>query len=156
MLTPMLTHVVHTPIGSFQLQFTDRGLRALTLGAARSSARRPLPAGLRRHFARYAAGQPVDWNVPLDWSGGTTFQRKVWRVLQRIPHGETRSYGWVARQLGKPRAARAVGAACGANPIPVIVPCHRVVASDGSLGGFSAGLVWKRRLLKLEQNGASR
>ena len=67
-----------------------------------------------------------------------------------IPRGETRSYAWIAKKIGKPRAARAVGAACGANPVPIIVPCHRVIASDGSLGGFGGGLPLKRRLLKLE------
>ncbi len=67
-----------------------------------------------------------------------------------IPRGETRSYAWIAKKIGKPNATRAVGAACGANPVPIIVPCHRVIASDGSLGGFGGGLPLKRRLLKLE------
>jgi O-6-methylguanine DNA methyltransferase len=89
--------------------------------------------------------------VPLDLSAGTAFQQAVWQALCRIPYGETRSYAWVAGQIGRPRATRAVGSACGANPIPVIVPCHRVIASDGSLGGFSCGLKWKKRLLALEQ-----
>lgn len=74
----------------------------------------------------------------------------MWRALLKIPRGETRSYAWVARQIGKPRATRAVGAACGANPVPIVVPCHRVIASDGSLGGFGGGLAWKRKLLRLE------
>ena len=72
-------------------------------------------------------------------------------MLRRIPRGQTRSYGWVAQRIGKPRAVRAVGAACGANPVPVIIPCHRVIASDGSLGGFGGGLPMKRRLLALEK-----
>ena len=99
----------------------------------------------------YAAGQSVRFDVPLDLSAGTVFQQAVWRTLQKIPRGETRSYAWVARQIGKPKAARAVGAACGANPLPIIVPCHRVVASDGSLGGFAGGVQLKRRLLALEK-----
>ena len=74
----------------------------------------------------------------------------VWRALLKIPRGQTRSYAWVAQQIRRPRAMRAVGAACGANPIPIIVPCHRVIASDGSLGGFSGGLQRKRNLLRLE------
>lgn len=86
----------------------------------------------------------------MDLSGGTPFQRKVWGALRQIPYGQTRSYAWVAQRIGKPKAARAVGAACGANPIPVIIPCHRVVASDGSLGGYTAGLAWKKKLLRLE------
>ncbi|MBM3860310.1 MAG: methylated-DNA--[protein]-cysteine S-methyltransferase [Verrucomicrobia bacterium] len=109
-----------------------------------------LPLQLQRQLERYFAGEPVRFRVPLDLRAGTAFQQKVWRVLQRIPHGQTRSYAWVARQMGCPRAARAVGAACGANPAPILVPCHRVVRSDGSLGGFSAGLARKRALLRLE------
>jgi methylated-DNA-[protein]-cysteine S-methyltransferase len=103
-----------------------------------------------RRLQRYAAGKPVRWSVPLDLSAGTTFQQAVWRALKTIPRGETRSYGWVAQKIGKPKASRAVGAACGANPVPVIVPCHRVIASDGSIGGFGGGLSTKRRLLQIE------
>ena len=87
----------------------------------------------------------------MDLSSGTDFQQKVWQALIRIPRGQTRSYAWVAQTMGKPKAARAVGAACGANPVPVIIPCHRVVASNGSLGGYSAGWTMKKRLLALEQ-----
>jgi O-6-methylguanine DNA methyltransferase len=88
---------------------------------------------------------------PLDLSRGTPFQQKVWALLRMIPFGETRTYGQVAAALGQPLAARAVGAACGANPVPVIVPCHRVLASNGKLGGYSAGLDWKRKLLAAEK-----
>ena len=85
-----------------------------------------------------------------DFHGRTVFHQKVWETLRRIPYGRVRSYGWVARKVGKPQAARAVGAACGANPLPLVVPCHRVVAGDGSLGGFAGGLKLKKRLLVLE------
>ncbi len=87
---------------------------------------------------------------PLDWTGATPFQCEVWRGLLEIKPGQTTSYGGLARRIGNPRAARAVGAACGSNPIPVLVPCHRVLAASGQLGGFSAGLDWKRRLLAAE------
>lgn len=87
---------------------------------------------------------------PLDWSGATDFQRAVWTKLLEIPRGKVWTYAELARQVGKRGAARAVGAACGANPIPVLVPCHRVVAANGRLGGYSAGVKWKRRLLKKE------
>ena len=96
------------------------------------------------------------FTAPLDLSAGTPFQRKVWQLLRTIPRGQTRSYAWVAQKIGKPRAARAVGAACGANLIPILIPCHRVIASDGSLGGYSSGLHRKKRLLKLEQGKTSR
>ncbi len=81
---------------------------------------------------------------------GTEFQNRVWREMQKIPPGQTRSYGEIARAIGRPKAVRAVGGACGANPIPVLVPCHRVLAANKKIGGFSGGLDWKRKLLALE------
>jgi O-6-methylguanine DNA methyltransferase len=104
----------------------------------------------RRALGAVLQGRPPTRLPPLDWTGATAFQRKVWRGLLAIPLGQTLSYGGLASRLGHPRSARAVGAACGANPIPLLVPCHRVVAASGRLGGFSAGLDWKRRLLNLE------
>lgn len=109
---------------------------------------------------QYLQGNARDFNLPLDLQGQPRFCVKVWKVLQSIPYGRVRSYGWVARKVGKPRAARAVGGACGANPVPLLVPCHRVIAGDGSLGGFSGGVGVKKRLLRLEGlstgRGASR
>jgi methylated-DNA-[protein]-cysteine S-methyltransferase len=98
----------------------------------------------------YIAGKRQILDIPLDLDGQPLFRRKVWAILRTIPYGRVRSYGWVARKIGTPLAARAVGGACGDNPIPLIVPCHRVVAGDGSLGGFSGGLATKKRLLRLE------
>ncbi len=146
-----------TRLGTFHVEFSGRGLKSLrfwraTLRRGRGAdGRSRRSATLQRQLQKYAAGRAVRWTVPVDLSAGTPFQQAVWRALRRIPYGETRSYAWVARQIGRPRAVRAVGAACGANPIPVIIPCHRVVASDGSLGGFSGGLFWKKRLLALER-----
>ena len=90
--------------------------------------------------------------ITIDWHaiGGTPFQRRVWKAIASIPWGETRSYAWLARKAGSPRAYRAAAQACGANPLPRIIPCHRVIASDGTLGGFSGGLSLKRKLLMLE------
>lgn len=98
----------------------------------------------------YFRGKPVDFSDQLDLSSGTEFQRKVWSSCRGIPYGQTRSYGWIAGQIGKPGASRAVGNALGKNPIPIIIPCHRVLAADGGIGGFSGGLSVKRRLLRLE------
>src|SRR6266853_2690142 len=144
--------IIQTKLGAFRIQFSPRGLACLefcTAGVPSATSKRQravnLPYNLRRQLQRFAEGKPVRWNVPVDLSSGTRFQQKVWRVLATIPRGETRSYGWVAQQVGKPKASRAVGAACGANPVPVIVPCHRVIAGDGSLGGFGGGLPMKRR-----------
>jgi methylated-DNA-[protein]-cysteine S-methyltransferase len=98
----------------------------------------------------YLAGTRRSFDLPLDLSRGTTFRQKVWRTLRRIPYGRLRSYRWVAVRVGGSRYARAVGNAVGANPLPIVIPCHRIVAQDLSLGGFSCGLPTKRKLLALE------
>jgi O-6-methylguanine DNA methyltransferase len=124
--------------------------------SVRDSSRRLLqiPAKIRRWHRTTAAalkqvlaGRSPKKFPPLDLSGGTTFQRQVWDALRKIARGRTKSYGEIARAIGRPRAVRAVGGACGANPIPVLIPCHRVLAANGKLGGFSGGLNWKRKLL---------
>ncbi len=98
----------------------------------------------------YLDGSRHEFSLPVDWSVGTPFQRKVWKAITRIPYGRVRSYQWVALRVGGKQYARAVGMALGANPVPIVVPCHRIIAYDGSLGGFSCGLPMKRRLLSLE------
>ena len=104
----------------------------------------------RRQLLDYLAGRRNTFDVPLDLSQGTSFQRKVWRTLQRVPYGKLRSYQWIAARVGGRHYARAVGNAVGANPLPIVIPCHRIVAHDASLGGFSGGLSIKRKLLSLE------
>jgi len=104
----------------------------------------------------YFNGNRVDFPDRLDLSGTTPFRREVWRAVGYIPYGETRSYTWVAEQIGRPEAVRAVGQALGRNPLPVIIPCHRVIASNGGLCGFSGGLEMKRFLLNLEAKTAVR
>lgn len=107
------------------------------------------------HLVAYCQGQQDQLPIPLDITG-TPFQHTVWAALQTIPYGETRSYAAIAHMLNKPHAARAVGAACGANPVPLIVPCHRVIASDGKLGGYSSGVQRKKTLLEIERQYKSR
>ena len=107
-------------------------------------------AAARRQLLDYLAGKRHTFDVPLDLSDGTAFQRQVWRALQRVPYGKLRSYQWIAVRVGGRQYARAVGNAVGANPIPIVIPCHRIVAQDASLGGFSGGLSMKRKLLSLE------
>jgi len=104
----------------------------------------------------YFSGHKATFSDELNLSGATPFQRKVWEITRLIPYGETRSYLWVAEQINKPRAVRAVGQALGRNPLPIIIPCHRVVASDGRLGGFSGGTEVKRNLLHLEATASIR
>lgn len=101
-------------------------------------------------FRAYFNGHRVDFPDRLDLSRATPFQRRVWQAARLIPYGETRSYAWVAGQIGKPNAARAVGQALGRNPLPVIIPCHRVLAANGGIGGFSGGIETKKFLLSLE------
>jgi len=105
---------------------------------------------LIRRFRAYFDGRKVDFPDRLDLSVATSFRRRVWQAARLIPCGETRSYGWVAGQIGQPEAARAVGQALGRNPIPVIIPCHRVLAANGGIGGFSGGIETKKFLLSLE------
>ena len=108
----------------------------------------PLPE-VRRQLGDYLAGRRRDFDLPLE-TGGTEFQRLCWDALQRIPYGETRTYGEMAREIGRPKAVRAVGHANHDNPIGVIIPCHRVIGANGSLTGYAGGLDMKRALLELE------
>ena len=101
-------------------------------------------------FIDYFSGQPNKFPWSLDLEHATPFQRQVWEATRSIPYGETRSYSWVAKCIGKPAAVRAVGQALGKNPLPIVVPCHRVIAADGDLRGFGGGLEMKRNLLRLE------
>ena len=110
-------------------------------------------ADVKNALIKYFKGEPVELLFPLDLDleGGTDFQKDVWEATCRIPYGKLRNYGWIAAEIGRPLAPRAVGQALGVNRIPIIVPCHRVVRSDGSLGGFSGGLHWKEDLIDLEK-----
>lgn len=100
----------------------------------------------------YFKGKEADFDFPLDLSSGTSFQIKVWEKLRDIPYGECRSYKWVAEGIGNPHAARAVGMANNKNPLPPVIPCHRVIGSDGSLTGYASGLHIKKYLLEMEHN----
>jgi methylated-DNA-[protein]-cysteine S-methyltransferase len=104
----------------------------------------------KKQLMEYLAGTREAFDVPLDLSAGTAFQRRVWRTLQAIPYGQLWSYRGLASRVGGVQYARAVGGAVGANPLPIMVPCHRVVGQDLTIGGFSSGLPAKRRLLSLE------
>jgi O-6-methylguanine DNA methyltransferase len=105
-----------------------------------------------KFLQRYFAGERVSFDLPVDMRYYTAFQQAVWKAAAEIPPGETRSYGWIAKRIRNPRAVRAVGQALGANPVPIIIPCHRVISSAGTLGGYSGGIGIKKRLLELEKN----
>jgi methylated-DNA-[protein]-cysteine S-methyltransferase len=108
-----------------------------------------------RQLREYFAGRRKEFELPLA-PEGTKFQKSVWRELQDIPYGRTISYGELARRIGNPKASRAVGAANGANPIPIVIPCHRVIGANGKLTGFGGGLPVKEKLLDLESQAANR
>ena len=159
-----LYHDFDTPIGTLRLVGDERHLERVDLPNA--AAREPdaewrekrggLPAALRaarRQLAEYFDGTRRDFDLPLS-ADGTAFQRRVWDELRRIPYGATISYGELARRIGKPTASRAVGAANGKNPLAIVVPCHRVIGTDGTLTGYGGGLPVKRALLALEQGVA--
>ena len=153
---------IPTPDGEFIARYSKEGLCGLDFPSStkqrKSETNTTRPAAQIRRWHAVAtkalklalAGRPPKRLPPLDLSGGTEFQQRVWRTLRSIASGRTRSYTQVARAIGHPKAVRAVGGACGANPIPVLVPCHRVLAANNGLGGFSGGLFWKRALLKRE------
>lgn len=146
---------ISTPLGALISVFDDSGaLESLefrgSTGTQDSRDRdRPHASALREQIGEYFAGERREFDLPLA-PQGTEFERAVWKELSAIPWGSTTSYAEIARRLGKPGAVRAVGRANGKNPIPIIIPCHRVIGSDGSLTGYSGGLDRKRALLELE------
>jgi methylated-DNA-[protein]-cysteine S-methyltransferase len=150
--------MLDSPIGRLLLAGDDTALRLLWFVTGRHVAT-PDPSWIEAPHAfrdvaaqlhAYFAGRLRAFDVPVE-PGGTPFQSRVWRALQDIPYGETESYGALARRIGDPKAVRAVGLANGANPISIIIPCHRVIGSNGSLTGYGGGLPTKRALLSLEQ-----
>jgi O-6-methylguanine DNA methyltransferase len=153
---------IPTPDGEFTAHYSEKGLADLDFPKAKKAGRcatntHPVSLLIRTwHGTTVAAlkkllqGEKPVALPPLDWGGKTEFQKQVWRVMVKIPRGKTLSYGEIAAAIGRPKASRAVGGACGANPIPVLVPCHRVLAANQRIGGFSGGLEWKRRLLARE------
>ncbi len=147
---------LHTPLGLVYLRWRAGELVELHLGSFEPGvySQPPAPATgekLVLALCTYFRGEAVDFDFALPQGIGTPFQQRVWQALIQIPRGRCATYGGVARTLElPPNSARAVGLACGANPLPVLVPCHRVVSSTGELTGFSGGLPWKRALLELE------
>lgn len=150
---------IDTPVGSLTLLAGDAGLAAVLwenddpdrvpLGRLLRNAGHPVIEAASAQLREYFNGRRRSFDLPLD-PAGTPFQKQVWHALRTIPYGQTRSYAQIARQIGRPSAARAVGAANGRNPLSIIVPCHRVIGSSGKLTGFAGGLKVKAQLLTLE------
>ena len=162
MKTPFIELPITTSDGTFLAHYSEKGLAELDwpkVGRASSRAvntkQIPLQT-LRWHrltteaLKTALAGRDAKNLPPLDWTDKTEFQQSVWRQMLKISVGQTKSYGEIATAIKNPKAVRAVGGACGANPIPVLVPCHRILAANKKIGGFSGGLDWKRRLLARE------
>lgn len=154
---------VASPVGELTLVASDAGLAAILwenddparvrVGPLEEDADHPVLIETERQLAAYFAGTLTAFDLPLDFNG-TDFQKSVWTALLAIPFGETRSYGEIAREIGRPGASRAVGAANGRNPISIVAPCHRVIGSTGALTGFAGGLAAKQHLLGLERTSA--
>ena len=150
---------IASPVGKLKLVASDKGLAAILwehddpkrvrLGELREDPKHPILLQTEQQLGEYFACKRNAFTVDLDMVG-TEFQKKVWKALLTIPFGETRSYADIARQIGNPKASRAVGAANGRNPISIIAPCHRAIGSNGSLTGFAGGLDAKQYLLTLE------
>lgn len=170
-MAPEIFFTVHPapqgPIREFYLAATTKGICALSFDRAENldafladcerkygvrpvRKETPLLVKVKKELDDYFAGRLMNFTTAIDLCEGSDFDRTVWKALLTIPWGETRSYKWLAGAVGKPKAARAVGSANGRNPIAVIIPCHRVIASGGGLGGYSGGLDIKRMLLDVE------
>ena len=141
--------VISTPMGPLTLFAEENCLAALVFGDYGGYDHLPLFEETRRQLEEYFSGTRQNFDLPLNPSG-TAFQRRVWRALLDIPYGTALSYRELARRADCPKGYRAVGQANGKNPIPILIPCHRVIGADGTLGGYSAGLDRKRFLLELE------
>jgi len=171
----MKSNVFKTPLGWVGVAVSDRGLCRMVLPKKdKKTVERELANadfGLRNAeratasahdilkksitlLQKYFSGRRVSFDLLLDTRSYTPFQQAVWQAAAEIPSGETRSYAWIAKKIKNPRAVRAVGRALGANPIPIIIPCHRVISSAGTLGGYAGGLLMKQRLLELEARKA--
>ncbi len=162
--TEVALATIRTPMGKIRILTTELGLREIRLSDREAPSRKEIRArgwklvrrprwtdGARRSIESYLEGRERRLDLALDLAAGTPFQRRVWEAARRIPYGTVISYLELARKAGHGKAARAVGNALGANPVPIVVPCHRIIHADQSIGGFSSGLSWKRYLLEIER-----
>lgn len=151
--------VFKTKYGYIEVQYNKKGLVKLELPvpkkpricSQKTKNENALIKRLKKDLQGYFNGKQTRFNFPLDLTGYTKFQVKVWKALQKVPYGKVRSYKWLAERSGNKKSCRAVGNALGKNPLPVIIPCHRITLSNGRMGGFSSGIKWKKKLLGLEK-----
>lgn len=153
-INPMRKKIVFltTKYGGMKIVYDNKGISRIYFPSPRFLRNETISKALlklQRDFQRYFNGQNVKFKCKLNYEGLSNFERKVLKCLKTIPYGQTRSYSWVAEKIGNPKAYRAIGNAVGKNPFPIIVPCHRVILNNGKLGGFSCGIGWKKKLLKI-------
>jgi methylated-DNA-[protein]-cysteine S-methyltransferase len=142
---------VESPLGTLYLLFSGETLRGIAFKKPGEVLRKgKAPPLIKNELKEYFENGREEFTQKIKFIKGTEFEKKVWLALKEIPYGETRTYKWLAEKVGKPNASRAVGQALSRNPIPIILPCHRVIESDGSIGGYSSGVDIKRRLLEIE------
>jgi methylated-DNA-[protein]-cysteine S-methyltransferase len=151
-----------SPWGTWSLVASQRGIvrvafttASVHAAEAQADQARHILTAAREQILAYLRGKRRTFDLPLDLGDATEFQRRVWAACEAIPYGATTTYGELAESIGAPRGARAVGQALGSNPVPILIPCHRIIASDGSFGGYGGGLAVKRALLALERTSAA-
>lgn len=151
--------VFTTPLGPVLAEASDKGLKTLHFIKDANTIKEhlysnhPVLLQTKKEISEYFSGKRTKFDIPLDWAGASDFYKSVWKVLLTIPFGQTNSYGGIAKKLGDINKSRAIGLANGRNPIAIVVPCHRVIGSDGSLTGYAGGIENKLKLLQLENPG---
>ena len=153
MKMPSLCYTLfESPVGTLYLIFSGRSLAKVTFEKPLDIAfkKGAASANFIKELALYFQGSNAGFSQQIRFLTGTDFERKIWLSLKEIPYGETRTYKWIAEKAGSPSATRAAGQALSKNPVPIVLPCHRVIESDGSVGGYSSGINMKIRLLELE------
>jgi len=141
--------IFESPVGRLFLLFSGKNLAGVSFEKPDCRRGEGLES-FKKELKNYFEGKSEDFKQGTVFLEGTDFEKKVWLTLKEIPYGETRSYKWLSEKIGSPKASRAVGQALGRNPIPIVLPCHRIIESGGSIGGYSSGVDIKRRLLEIE------
>lgn len=140
-----------TPIGTLYLLFTGKLLRGISFKKPQELIRKAkVPPLIKKELKEYFEDGREEFTQKIVFTKGTEFERKVWLTLKEVPYAEVRTYKWLAERIGRPNASRAVGKALSRNPIPILLPCHRIIRSNGSIGGYLQGIGIKRRLLQIE------
>ncbi len=149
---PILYDTYEAPLGKIFLIFSGKSLIEVSFNKPSSISYKKgtAPKGFVKELQSYFSGKETVFSQDIKLTKGTDFEKSIWLILKKIPYGETRSYKWVAEKIGNPSAVRAVGQALSKNPIPIVLPCHRVVESGGAIGGYSSGVDKKVRLLEME------